>query len=73
MKGSAAAKFFAGLPYILARLAGYSATFMDGFRNDMGTKLLVLAGLLNLLALSDAYQLAFPGEKKEAATEAKKK
>lgn len=71
MKGSALAKYFAGIPYWLARFGGYSQTFMDGFRYDMGTKLLVLAGLLNLLALSDAYNIAFPTAKKDTA-EAKK-
>ena len=66
MKGSAAAKIFAGVPYLLALFGGYSQTFLDGFKYDMGTKLLVLAGLFNLLALADAFSLAFP-EKKPAA------
>jgi hypothetical protein len=70
MKGSAAAKIFAGVPYLLALFGGYSQTFLDGFKYDMGTKLLVLAGLFNILALADAFSLAFP-EKKPAANEIK--
>jgi len=65
MKGSALAKVFAGLPYLAARAFGYNMTFLDGFKFDMGTKLLTLAGLFNLLALADAFSLAFP-EKKPA-------
>ena len=72
MKGSAAAKILAGVPYLLARGAGYSQTFLDGFRFDFGTKLLVLAGLFNLLALADAFSMAFPG-KTPAPQEEKKK
>lgn len=71
MKGSAVAKYLAGIPFLLAYFGGYSQTFMDGFRFDMGTKLLVLAGLLNLLALSDAWNLAFPPKKKEEAPKKK--
>jgi len=74
MKGSAVAKVFAGIPYLLTIVAGYSQTFADGFRNDLGTKLLVLAGLFNLLALADAFSLAFPDKPAAApAQEAKKK
>ena len=73
MKGSALAKVFAGIPYLLARLGGYSQTFLDGFRYDMGTKLLVLAGLFNLLAMADAFTLAFPDKKTAPVKEEKKK
>jgi hypothetical protein len=72
MKGSAFAKVLAGLPYLLVRGGGYSQTFLDGFRFDMGTKLLTLAGLFNLLALADAFSLAFP-EKATAPEKEKKK
>jgi hypothetical protein len=71
MKGSAFAKVLAGLPYLAARAVGYEQTFLEGFRFDMGTKLLTLAGLFNLLALADAFSLAFP-EKKPALAEDKK-
>jgi hypothetical protein len=67
MKGSALAKVFAGLPYVVARAVGYDQTFLDGFKFDMGTKLLTLAGLFNLLAVADAFSLAFPEKKPEAA------
>ena len=39
----------------------------------MGTKLLVLAGLFNLLAMADAFTLAFPDKKSLPAKEEKKK
>lgn len=73
MKGSALAKVFAGLPYVAARALGYNVTFLDGFKFDMGTKLLTLAGLFNLLAVADAFSLAFPEKKPEAAAKEKKK
>jgi hypothetical protein len=71
MKGGAVAKVLAGIPYVLTMLAGYSQTFADGFRHDLGTKLLVLAGLFNLLALADAFSLAFPGRQPAPAAAAK--
>lgn len=73
MKGSALAKVFAGLPYLAARAVGYDKTFFDGFRFDMGTKLLTLAGLFNLLALADAFSLAFPEKKPAVAPAAAEK
>jgi len=51
------ARPLAGAPYLLARLFQYSQTFLAGELHEYGTTLLVLAGLLNLLALADALQL----------------
>jgi hypothetical protein len=51
------AKLLAGAPYLLARLGHYSQTFQNGQTHEYGTTLLVLAGLFNLLALADGWQL----------------
>ena len=50
-------KWLAGGPYLLARLFDYSQGFLQGRLNEYGTVLLLLAGLLNLLALADAWEL----------------
>jgi len=51
------AKMMAGGPYLLARLCGYSQNLLEGGLHEYGTALLTLAGLLNLLALADAWEL----------------
>jgi hypothetical protein len=51
----AAVKTLAGLPYLALPLAGYSQSFMSGLFNEYGTKLLAMAGLVNALALADAF------------------
>jgi hypothetical protein len=56
-KAGAAVKMLAGGPYLLARVFDYSQTFLAGQMHEYGTKLLILAGLFNLLALSDARNL----------------
>jgi hypothetical protein len=56
-RAGAVARGLAGGPYLLARLSGYSQTFLGGQLHEYGTTLLVLAGLFNLLALSDSLQL----------------
>ena len=53
--GGAAVKAFAGLPYFALSLAGYSHTFISGAFHEYGTKLLAMAGLVNLLAVADAF------------------
>ena len=50
-------KIMAGGPYLLARLLDYSQSFLNGRLHEYGSLLLVVAGLLNLLALADAWEL----------------
>ncbi|HLK66414.1 MAG TPA: DUF6677 family protein [Bryobacteraceae bacterium] len=50
-------KMLAGGPYLLARCLDYSQTFVQGRLHEYGTILLVMAGLLNVLALADAWEL----------------
>ncbi len=47
-----------GLPYLLASWLGYSQADVAGAVYDYGTKFLVTAGLLNVLAVVDAYEIA---------------
>lgn len=47
-----------GLLYFLATWLGYSQPDMAGHVHDYGTKFLVAAGLLNILAMVDAYEIA---------------
>lgn len=46
-----------GLFYFLAIWLGYSAADTPGYGPDYGSKLLVAAGLLNVLAMVDAYEI----------------
>lgn len=55
-KAAALTKLLAGAPYLLARLCGYSQNALAGHLHEYGTTLLVIAGLLNLLALADAIE-----------------
>ncbi len=48
----------AGVPYLIATWLGYSQPDMAGAVHDYGTKFLVTAGLLNVLAMVDAYEIA---------------
>lgn len=48
----------AGVPYVLATWLGYSQPDVAGAVHDYGTKFLVTAGLLNVLAMVDAYEIA---------------
>jgi TM2 domain-containing membrane protein YozV len=48
----------AGLLYILASLLGYAVPDQAGHAADYGSKFLVAAGLLNVLAIVDAYEIA---------------
>lgn len=54
-RGGAAVKTLAGLPYFALAAVGYAPTFLAGIANEYGTKLLTMAGLVNLLALADVY------------------
>jgi hypothetical protein len=55
-------KLLAGGPYLLARVLDYSQGFLPGRLHEYGTMLLVVAGLLNLLALADAWELRKAGQ-----------
>jgi TM2 domain-containing membrane protein YozV len=48
----------AGLLYILTSFLGYSIPDQAGHAADYGSKFLVAAGLLNILAIVDAYEIA---------------
>ena len=48
----------AGGMYLLAAMFGYSQPDMPGDVHDYGTKFLVTAGLMNILAMVDAYEIA---------------
>lgn len=56
-QAGALVKALAGGPYLLARIFDYSEGFLQGRLHEYGTILLVMAGLLNLLALADAWEL----------------
>ncbi len=47
-----------GIPYLVATWFGYSQPDVAGAVHDYGTKFLVTAGLLNVLAMVDAYEIA---------------
>jgi hypothetical protein len=55
-KAGAITKLLAGAPYLLARLCGYAQSPFNGRLHEYGTTLLVIAGLINLLALADAIE-----------------
>lgn len=48
----------AGILYLLSAWLGYNQPDMAGAVHDYGTKFLVTAGLLNLLAMVDAFEIA---------------
>lgn len=56
--GGFVAQLLAGLPYFFTIWLGYDQPDVAGMAHDYGTKLLVLAGLLNVLTMVDAYELA---------------
>lgn len=47
-----------GLLYFMASFLGYAAPDLPGAAHDYGTKFLVTAGLLNILAMVDSYEIA---------------
>jgi hypothetical protein len=48
----------AGLPYFCSVWLGYAQADAAGHVHDYGTKFLVAAGLLNLLGIVDAFEIA---------------
>ena len=60
-KGGALAKVLAGCPYLLALLFDGAHSFLDGRVHEYGTTLLVLAGLFNVMAISNALELRKAG------------
>jgi len=46
-----------GIPYILTKALGYSQPDVAGHVHDYGAKFLVGAGLLNVLAMVDVYEI----------------
>jgi TM2 domain-containing membrane protein YozV len=49
---------FSGILYLLSVWLGYNQPDQAGHVHDYGTKFLVTAGLLNILAMVDAYEIA---------------
>lgn len=47
-----------GLPYFIASFAGYGPPDQAGHAADYGSKFIVCAGILNVLAIVDAYEIA---------------
>jgi hypothetical protein len=47
-----------GVPYLLSSWLGYNQPDVAGHVHDYGTKFLVTAGLLNILAMVDAFEIA---------------
>jgi len=47
-----------GLPYLVSTWLGYNQPDIAGPVHDYGTKFLVTAGLLNILAMVDAFEIA---------------
>jgi hypothetical protein len=47
-----------GALYLMATMFGYDQPDVAGHVHDYGTKFLVTAGLLNVLAMVDAYEIA---------------
>ncbi|HEX3747975.1 MAG TPA: DUF6677 family protein [Bryobacteraceae bacterium] len=47
-----------GILYLLSQWLGYSQIDMAGAVHDYGTKFLVTAGLLNILAMVDVFEIA---------------
>ncbi len=56
--GGYLADWATGVLYILAKMLGYDAADVAGHTVDYGTKLIVIAGLFNILAMVDAFEIA---------------
>lgn len=56
--GGFVADLAGGALYFAATLFGYAQPDMAGDGHDYGTKFLVTAGLLNILAMTDVYEIA---------------
>lgn len=57
-RGGFVVNLAAGLPYFLAVWLGYAEPDLPGHAHDYGAKFLVVAGLLNLLCMVDAFEIA---------------
>jgi hypothetical protein len=55
-QAGALAKLLAGGPFLVVQLFGGSHSFLDGRLHEYGTTLLTLAGLFNLVAVSNALE-----------------
>jgi hypothetical protein len=56
--GGFVGNLLSGILYLCTILFGYSQPDIPGQVHDYGTKFLVAAGLLNLLAMVDAFEIA---------------
>jgi len=56
--GGYIANLASGIPYLFARWLGYHEPDMAGHVIDYGTKFLVCAGLMNILGMVDAFEIA---------------
>lgn len=56
--GGFIADMAAGVLYFMAKWFGYAAPDIAGHTVDYGTKFLVAAGLFNILAMVDAFEIA---------------
>lgn len=56
--GGFLADLMSGILYLFSIWLGYDQPDMAGHVHDYGTKFLVAAGLLNILAMVDAYEIA---------------
>lgn len=56
--GGHIANLAAGLPYLIAKWMGYIEPDRAGHVFDYGTKFLVAAGLMNILSIVDAFEIA---------------
>ena len=52
------ANLSSGALYVLSNMLGYDQLDVAGHVHDYGTKFLVTAGLLNILAMVDAFEIA---------------
>jgi hypothetical protein len=50
--------FCAGLPFLILKFSGYDPGELASPIADFGTKFLLIAGLLNVLCMLDAYDIA---------------
>lgn len=56
--GGFIANIMSGILYLLTSWLGYNQPDVAGHVHDYGTKFLVAAGLLNILAMVDAFEIA---------------
>jgi hypothetical protein len=56
--GGFIANVMSGILYLLTNWLGYNQVDVAGHVHDYGTKFLVAAGLLNILAMVDAFEIA---------------